>query len=128
MAYAPQIRDTKKKIVFGHMYALSIVKQSRQIAGAFTAVIGLSEPASQKALEAVTNLPPVRRDLLSVRPTEAFREVFYNSALLSRSWIDPDSARSSNIFRDMIESVTSGRLRLSEALNATNQGLTEALK
>lgn len=124
----PQIRDTAKKIVFGHMYALSIVKQSKQIGGAFLALNALTEAGSLQALETLTNLPPVRRDLLSLVPPDAFRAVFYNSALLSRSWIDPNSAASSNTFRDMIESVTSGRLRLSEALNRANDELNSQIR
>ena len=127
VTYVPQIRDASKRIVFGHMQALSIVKQSKQISAAFVAVNGLSETNSLKAVETVTNLPPVRRDLLAVKPTDAFRTVFYNSALLARSWIDPDRTKSSAIFRDMIESIISGRKRQSEALSQANDELNLAL-
>ncbi len=127
VTYMPQIRDNAKKITFGHIYALAIVKQSKQIVAAFTAIGSLSGTASLKATEAVTNLPPVRRDLLTATPADAFREVFYNSALLAHSWIDPNAAVSSNIFRDMIESVTSGRARLTEALDTANSQINDAL-
>jgi ABC-type glycerol-3-phosphate transport system substrate-binding protein len=128
VTYVPQIRDTSKKTVFGRMYALAIVKQSRQIAGAFLAVNALTEATSIKELETVTNLPPVRRDLLSNKPVDAFRSVFYNSALISRSWIDPDSVGSEKVFRDMIETITSGRGKLSEALYQANTELGALLK
>ena len=124
----PQIRDTNKKIVFGHIYSLSIVKQSKQIGGAYLALNALTEAVSIKALGTLTNLPPVHRDLLAISPTDAFRTVFYNSALLSHSWIDPDSNGSSNAFRVMIENITSGRVRISEALSNANSELTSEIK
>ncbi|MCX6701764.1 MAG: extracellular solute-binding protein, partial [Candidatus Zambryskibacteria bacterium] len=124
----PQIRDAVKQTVFGRMYALAIVKQSKQIAGAFLAVNGLIESASIKELETITNLPPVRRDLLVNKPVDAFRTVFYNSALISHSWIDPDSVESEKIFRDMIETITSGRGRLSDALDTADTELSQLLK
>lgn len=124
----PQIRDTNKKLVFGHIYALAIVKQSRQIGGAFLALNALTESSAVKAMEAITNLPPVRRDLLSVPPSDAFRAVFYNSALLSHSWIDPDSNGSLNTFRVMIENITSGKKRLSEALSNADDELTSEIR
>ena len=124
----PQIRNASKKVDFARMYALSIVKQSTQIAGAFITINALTEPGALKALEAVTNLPPVRRDMLAERPTDAFRTIFYDSALISRSWIDPNALASANTFRDMIESITSGRTRISEALTRANSDLIDQLK
>ena len=127
VTFVPQIRDANKA-VFGRMYALAIVKQSKQIAGAYTAMNGLTESASIKALETATNLPPVRRDLLTNKPTDAFRSVFYDSALISKSWIDPDSVGSEKVFRDMIETITSGRGRLTDALDRANTQLGLLLK
>lgn len=124
----PQIRNAPKKVVFAHMYSISIVKQSKQIAGAFVALNALTEGSAIKSLENVTNLPPVRRDLLADKPTDAFRTVFYDSALISDSWIDPDPVASSNTFRDMIESITSGQSRVSEALSRANDELNAELK
>jgi ABC-type glycerol-3-phosphate transport system substrate-binding protein len=124
----PQIKDVAKKTVFGHMYALAITKQSKQINAAFVLLNAMTEQASLKALETVTTLPPVRRDLVANKPTDAFRKVFYDAALLSRSWIDPDPQASSAIFRDMIESIESGRSRQGEALNRANEELIARLK
>ncbi len=128
VTYVPQIRNAAKNQVFGHMYALALVKQSKYIGQSFVAINALTEPAPLKALEVVTNLPPVRRDLLADKPTDAFRSVFYNSALISHSWIDPNTQTSSTIFRDMIESITGGKARTIEALNRANDELNAQLK
>jgi ABC-type glycerol-3-phosphate transport system substrate-binding protein len=124
----PQVRDAPKKINFAHMYGLSIVKQSKQISSAFTVVKALTEPGSIKGLESITRLPPVRKDLLEDRPSDAYRSVFYSSALISRSWIDPEPEKTSEIFRDMIESITSGKFRVSDALSRVDTELSALFK
>ena len=123
----PQIRQAQNKIGFAHMYVAAIVKQSKSIGPSFSLISSLVEPASQTALEGVTNLPPARRDLLAMKPTDPFRTVFYNSALISRSWVDPDPQLSSLAFQNMIESITSGRSSVIESLGNTNQTLTSLL-
>jgi multiple sugar transport system substrate-binding protein len=127
VTYIPQDRHATTKIGFGRMYAMSIVKQSKNIASAFSLIVALTEPASQTALEKMTNLPPIRNDLLASKPTDAFRVVFYNSALISRFWVDPDPEATTNTFRDMIQSVTSGQARVSEALSNADQDLNSLL-
>jgi len=132
VTYVPQIRPkgtlTPKQAVFGRMYALAIVKQSKQVAGSYSAIMALTEPTALTSLETVTHLPPVRRALLGAKPTDASQIVFYNSALISKGWIDPDGAKSSVVFRDMIESITSGRARLSESLQRANDSLNLLFK
>ena len=123
----PDTRDTGKKAVFAHMYALAMTKQSKNIAAAYMAVGAFTEPVALKALESQTNLPPVRRDMLSDKPTDAFRSVFYDSALVSKSWIDPDPKGSAEVFRDMIEGVTSGKNKVFEALDLANRELSSQL-
>lgn len=128
VTYVPQIREASKKTVFGRMHAVALVKQSTQLAGAFTAVSALTESSALKSLEAITNLPPVRRSLIGSKPTDAFRVVFYNSALISKSWIDPDLVGSNKVFRDMIDSITSGRSRVSGAIDRADVELGLLLK
>ncbi len=119
--YMPQAKNTQKKQVFGQMTVLALVKQSRNVTAAFEVMNGLTDPAALSALEAQTNLPPVRKDMLAKKPTDAFRVVFYNSALLSRSFMDPDAEGSQTVFQNMIESITSGKETLSKAVsNAQN--------
>ncbi|MES2213488.1 MAG: extracellular solute-binding protein [Patescibacteria group bacterium] len=128
VTYVPQIRDSAKQSVFAHMYGISIVKQSKQIAAAYVAMNAFIESNALLALEKATNLPPVRRNMLANKPTDAFRTVFYNSALLSHSWIDPDSTASATVFRDMIESITSGQSRTGEALSRADNEIGVLLK
>lgn len=128
VARVPQVRDATAQVDFARMYAISIVKQSKSIAAAFSLVTAFIEPAAQTALEKETTLPPVRRDLLASVPTDPFRVVFYNSAVISRSWIDPDPVETGNIFRDMIDGITSGRTRTYDALTGASSQINALLK
>lgn len=127
VTYVPQIRSSNKKSVFAHMYGASIVKQSKQIPAAFNFIVSLTEPGAIKAMEAVTNLPPVRRDLLAYKPTEDYMTIFYDSALISHSWIDPNPTQSSNSLMDMIESITSGKSGVNEAINRAESEISQQL-
>ena len=115
--YVPQAKNTQKKQIFGRMTVLALVKQSKNIPAAFGVINGLTDPTALAALEAQTNLPPVRKDMLAKKPTDAFRVVFYNSALLSRSFMDPDTEGSYTVFQNMIESITSGKETINSAIS-----------
>ena len=124
----PQVRGNADKVDFAHIYATAIVKQSKSISGAFALITSLSEGPALAALEAQTNLPSARRDLLSQLPADPYRVIFYNSALIAHAFIDPDPILTSGIFRDMINSITGGQSQISDAVSAANAGLNDALK
>ena len=128
VTYMPQIRplgsQTGKQKVTGHIYSFSIVKQSKSISAAFTAITSFVEPAALKNVDAITNLPPVRRDMLASKPTNPYQVVFYNSALISSGWIDPDNDASNKIFRAMIQSINNGSARVSEAIIRAQDSLS----
>lgn len=128
VAIVPQIKDTKKRVVFGRMHALAITKQSKQTAASFAVINALTEQASLLALEKTTSLPPVRRDMLADIPSDAYRSVFYNSALIAHSFIDPNPTATSKIFKEMVESITSGRDRVSDSLDRASSELDYELQ
>jgi len=80
------------------------------------------------SLAEILALPPARRDLLSRKPTDATSSVFYDAALQSKGWLDPDTVATDIIFRAAIESITSGRARTLEALNKVNSEIEALIK
>lgn len=124
----PQARGSADKVDFAHIYAAAIVKQSKSIPGAFTLITSLTEGPAISALEATTNLPPARRDLLSQAPTDPYRVIFYNSALIAHAFVDPDPVQTASIFRDMINSITGGQSQISQSVRSASQSLNDALK
>ncbi|KKT12584.1 MAG: hypothetical protein UV94_C0043G0001, partial [Parcubacteria group bacterium GW2011_GWC1_43_30] len=51
-----------------------------------------------------------------------------DAALQSKGWLDPDIMATDTIFREAIESVTSGRARTVEAINKANQEMEALIK
>jgi len=113
----PQTKEVGKSIVYGKVEAIMLNKQSPNLPSAFLLARALSGDFAVSALSKITSLPVARRDLLKDRPERAYMEVFFKSAIISIPWLNPDMSSTKLIFKDMIESVTGGRMRPSEAVN-----------
>lgn len=114
--------------VYGKMTAFAIVKNSRNFNGALGVISKLTEKSSIELWRDIYNLPPVRRDLLAEPAKDPYMTVFYRAAIQSKSWHDPSPAESDIVFRDMIESITSGRDKLSNAVGDAKLKLDRLLK
>lgn len=128
VATMPQAENTIKTS-YGRIYALSIVKGAKDVNSALTALGILTSPTALETWTTISKMPPVRRDLLTARPADAFLDVFYSAAIQSRTWMDPNPEVSNLIFRDMVESVTTGRTGSnSDVVTLAKQLLDQALK
>ena len=123
----PQVSPTAMKLTFGRVQGIAIVKASKNPAGAFYATTLLSGRDVVSSVSTLLKLPPVRRDLISVHPTDAELSVFYDSALISRGWYDPSPAETNSIFMEMFDNVTSGRSSMNEALTVAHSTLGSLL-
>ncbi len=123
----PQARNAKTKIGYGSMYGFSIVRSSTNPGGAYSVLSQLLSSGSLTELTKVSYLPPVRRDMIAQGTTDPYLTIFYNSALISRGWLDSNTASSNLIFKSMVESVTSGRKNLSEAVNDASEEYNTSL-
>jgi ABC-type glycerol-3-phosphate transport system substrate-binding protein len=103
--------------------ALAIPKRSANILAAFTVAATLSGPEGAPQFSKALNLPPARRALLAQAQTDYAREVFYESAVRAKTWADPDPEKSDTVFKNMIEGITSGRLRQSAAIGRASDEL-----
>ncbi len=110
VAEIPSVEKIDSKTVFAKVWGLAIPKSpSVNVAGAFQVALALSGSESQKFLSQKLNLPPVRKDLLSKRPEDAFMDIFYKEAIYANSFIDPSWKETNKIFKFMIDSITGGR-------------------
>ena len=117
----PQLEQTPTKITFGKMESLALVKSSKNPQGSLFATLFLSSKDTVSYLSSVMNLPPIRRDLISSTPTNAVQTVFYDSAFIVRAWRDPSPRETDTMFMKMIESITSGRSTITEALQVAQE-------
>ncbi|MBX4210518.1 extracellular solute-binding protein [Candidatus Parcubacteria bacterium] len=116
VAYVPQSNTAPVKTTYGHMQAFAIMRTTHVFDGAIKTAEALTAKDAIALWTKYSGLPPVRRDLLSQKPGDAYKDVFYESALRSRAWIDPNHDSSTMILKNMVESVTSGKSRSSEAV------------
>lgn len=123
VASVPQSRQAKQALTFGNFYGLAISKNSKDISGAFTLAFKLIDKVAMQAMVDTIKLPPVRRDILSSKPVDAYMAVFYDSALKSKAWLDPDPTETSRIFKNMIEELTAGRASIVESVTRANSEL-----
>lgn len=127
VAVVPQVETIIKKTTFGNIQGIAIVKSSKNPSGALYAGLQLSNTVVVGDIAQKSGLPPVRRDLLVKRPTDSVFSVFYDSALISRAWLDPSPQDTDGLFRDMINDVDSGRLKVSQSLSILQNGVARLL-
>lgn len=128
IAPVPQSRISGLVTTFGKLYGVAVVRTAKDPMVAMNGAVSLTSRASITALVSTSPVVPARRDILSGKPVDAAGFVFYGAALQARGWLDPEPAKSKTIFNNMIESVTSGRARVDEAVGTANTALDALLQ
>ncbi len=130
VAKIPQIRtgQGKKILTFGTIYALGVPRAAKNIRGGQIAAKMLTNAAGSSLFSNVSVTPSPRRDLLNKVPKDAERAIYRDSALISRAWFDPNQEETNRIFRNMITDVTSGSLRISDAVQSAQSQLSALLR
>jgi len=128
VAVLPQIRDAGVRATEGHVYVLGVPKSSKNVSGAFKLVYEAFDKDFSSKFANLLFLAPTRRDALVEEPLDPYMQVFFDSSLISQTWLDPDTNASDTIFSDMVNSVTSGRFKLSETVRRASTQLDALLK
>lgn len=113
----PQIKNTTAKRTFGDIYAVVINKRSTNLNSAFSVAGLISGGDYANNLSVAVSLPPVSRKLLSSKPSDPYLSTFFNSAIISRSWLDPNDTKSDLIFKELVDNILSNVLSMSQAIN-----------
>ncbi len=122
VAMVPQTADATAKVTFGELYGFAILKTSPNISQALNTLLTLVSANSVSEFLQLDYVAPARKDLLSAGSQDPIKTVIYNSALISKGWIDPDYQKTSQIFQDMVENVTTGRDTVEDSVsNASDQ-------
>ncbi len=128
IASVPQSRIVGKNVTYGAFYAATISRGTKNTTAALSAVVKLASKDVGEVLSAELALPPVRRDLLSLKQSDATGPVFYTAALQAQAWVDPDARGTEASFLNAINAVVSGRSRASEAVNTLNSEIEDLIK
>ena len=123
VASFPQIKDANFKLTGANVTGISLLSSSKNFNTAFTAasLMATGDFASKFAI--ALGVAPARRDLLKIKPADAYYPIFYDSALYARSWLDPSPVDTDNIFRNMIDKVLSNNMTVENAISDANSKL-----
>ncbi len=128
LALLPRPRNATVGTTYGKLTGVALLRSAKKPSVALQVALSLTSPSSAGFLHRQNGLPPVHRALLADKPSDPFGAVLYDSASRARGFLDPNPALSGDIFRTMIESVTNGKARSTEALGRANQELQSALR
>ncbi len=117
----PQLQDSGVRLTYGALTGLAIPRSARNIEGAGIIAQKLTSVQAAEILAQHTGLPSARRDVSLDTVQSAVADVFVQSALMSRGWVDPAHAETDRVFKAMIESVVSGRSDPSTAVAEASQ-------
>lgn len=112
----PQIKNSNSKLTYANVTGIAISSFSKNFNTAFTATSLMATGDFALNYAKVISTAPARRDLLSIKQTDAFFPTFYSSALFASSWLDPSTEDTDTIFRKMIDGVLSNNMTPSEAI------------
>lgn len=124
----PQAKGVPYKKTSADIYAVVVSKKSLNMTAAFSLASRLSSGDLASSFAEAVSLAPTSRALLSVKQKEPYLETFFNSAIISRSWIDPDSNGSDLIFNEVLDNILSNKLITNEAFTKADGQLNKLIK
>lgn len=111
----PQIKGGKLNATYGRVLALAVSKQSQNKTTALTFIYEMTGAQSQGLLAKNSFLAPSSRALLAQTQGNPTTGIFYQSAIKSLGWLDPESEQTFSIWKEMVESVVSGAKKINQA-------------
>jgi ABC-type glycerol-3-phosphate transport system substrate-binding protein len=121
VASIPQIRDYPLRLTFGKTEGIAVLNVSKQKPLAFYVAKFITTPESTTLFAEVNEKISPSREVLAIVPTDPIRKIFYDSTIISKSWLDPNLEQTREIFKSTIEDIISGKTTTEAAV-----GLTQA--
>jgi len=129
VAMMPQKKGTTLKTTYGKMTGLAIMKVSKNIQlDVIVAQTMTSDSAISQYLSLDPTVEPARRDMLANSSADANQTLFYNSSIISRSFLDPDPVQTSALFQKYVNEINVGAAVPASIVAPGNSLLTEILQ
>ncbi|MFA6445916.1 MAG: extracellular solute-binding protein [Candidatus Paceibacterota bacterium] len=126
VAVMPQSRVGRAS-TYANILGIAILKRSPNVQTAYVAINDLLSLDNARLWAKTSGYPPVRRDLAGETQSDNIKSVGYSSAIIAKSWTDPDSMVTEKIVKNMIESVLSGNAGAGSAVSRANKELQNEL-
>lgn len=117
VAVLPQLGSGGVRTTFAHIYGFALLKSAPHIQAAYAVMQKLAFGDTPQFVEENLKIPSARNDVLAKTTTDPVQAVFAKSAIIARSWLDPNYAATQAIFEGAISGVTTGRLNPGEAIS-----------
>lgn len=126
LADIPQFKDAPRTVDFGRVYAYAVPRVASNQRGAFMAAQFLGEGTTTAAFANTFGLSSVRRAILAL-PSQGYASLFNRMAIITRTWPDPDPAKTDGLFRAMIEGTVSGASSIQQSISRGNQQMQQII-
>lgn len=123
----PQVRASNTKITHGSMVGIAISKQTKNVPASLLVASKIAGQDIAGGLADRMNLAPARKDLLANKPEDELKTLIFNSAIISRGWLDADPDASSQIFLDLIRNINTGASQINDAIDRASADLNIVL-
>jgi ABC-type glycerol-3-phosphate transport system substrate-binding protein len=114
VATFPQLKNSSFRATHADIYGFAVLKSSKQIQTSVEAAMLMTSQGSISSWTTINASAPVRKDLLTPK-SDPNLAVFQDSAIIARSWLDPDKVVSNQSFSEMIGAIVSGREEVESA-------------
>lgn len=121
-APVPQIKSREFSTNVGTVYGMAIARTTDNTQGALTVAFLLASADSARLISRAVGLPAARRDVVS-ETRSGVDDLFNKQAIIAKSWVDPNPEKTDEVFRAMIEGITSGSAKLSEAVQRAEESM-----
>ncbi|OGJ11239.1 hypothetical protein A2565_00840 [Candidatus Nomurabacteria bacterium RIFOXYD1_FULL_36_19] len=128
VAEVPQTKGMNIRRTYGNIHSVFVSKKSANVATAQSVSAMMTDPAFLKELSIRTSLPTASRSLLKDKPADPYLSTFFDSAIISRSWLDPNKDQTDSIFKELIENSLSNKLSVSSSISKAYNQLDLILK
>lgn len=109
MDMMPQRSSVPTKVTYGTMTGLAVLKNSPN--ANLAVMIGQVLVGKDSVTAFLANSPylaPARRDMLGASPVDANQAIVYQSAIISRGFLDPDASQTNTLFKRTIDQINAG--------------------
>ncbi len=128
MAGVPRPATSDIRMTYGRVYAFAIPRASANASGAERTALALSAKDVLPTIAHSLHMAPAQRLLLIPTEGDLFEPVYYPEALIARGWLSPAPQKTDVLFATMVNSVTSGRQGVPDAINTLDQAISAALR
>lgn len=125
MTLVPQSQSSTRKITYGTLYTLVIPRATTNTVGVMNVIKSLTSTDAQNAFVKEFEIGSVRKDVLAEPdPESPYQKIINRSAIIAQGVLEPNESQTSDLIKELIDSVVSGQLEISTAVKRADEKLT----